>query len=39
MILQTRQTVPRETAAPLAHTLFGRLQFVSDFFVGPIQGS
>jgi hypothetical protein len=31
--------MPGEATAPLAHGLFGRLQIVSDFFVGSIQGS
>ncbi len=37
-VLQPRQTVTGKTSPPLAHRLFGRLQFVGDFFVGPIQG-
>src|SRR5258706_163731 len=39
IIPQTCQAMPGETTTPLAHCLFGRLQFVCDFLVGPIQGS
>jgi hypothetical protein len=31
--------VSGETTMSLAHGLFAHLQFVSDFFVGPIQSS
>lgn len=39
IVPQTCQTMSGETPPPLAHCLFGCLQLVCDFFVGPIQGS